>query len=77
MHSAIRITALVTLVVYFSLAPEITHSLTQDPLTHLSNWHPSDEVPCWMWLYTEDLETGVEGCWCITVLDYSNPYFFE
>lgn len=69
MRTTIRVTALIGLVGYFSLMPERTYSLTQDPSTQLSNWHPSDEVPCLMWLYTKDLVTGVEGCECVTVLE--------
>ena len=69
MRAAIRVTALAVLVGYFGLTPEITYSLTQDPSTQLSNWHPSDEVPCFMWLYTKDLVTGIEGCVCMTVLE--------
>jgi len=69
MRSAIRVTSLDGLVSYFSLMPEITYSLNQNPSTQLSNWHPSDEVPCFMWLYTKDLVTGIEGCECITVLE--------
>ena len=69
MRAAIRVTALAGLVGYFGLTPEITYSLTQDPSTQLSNWHPSDEVPCFMWLYAKDLVTGIEGCVCMTVLE--------
>ncbi|MDB3999667.1 hypothetical protein N9448_08630 [Litorivicinus sp.] len=69
MRTAIRVTALAGLVGYFSLAPETTHSLTQDPQTHLSNWHPADEVPCLMWLYTKDIVTGIEGCECVTLFE--------
>ena len=69
MRAAIRFAALTGFVGYFGLTPEITYSLTQDPSTQLSNWHPSDEVPCFMWLYTKDLVTGIEGCECITVLE--------
>ena len=69
MRPAIRVTALAGLVGYFSLTPEITYSLTQNPSTQLSNWHPSDEVPCFMWLYTKDIVTGIEGCECLTVLE--------
>ena len=69
MRAAICVTALAVLVGYFGLTPEITYSLTQDPSTQLSNWHPSDEVPCFMWLYTKDLVTGIEGCVCMTVLE--------
>ena len=69
MRTAIRITALVGLVGCFSLMPEITYSLTQDPHTYLSNWHPSDEVPCLMWSYTKDLTTGMQGCECISILE--------
>ncbi len=66
MCAAIRVTALAGLVGYFGLTPEITYPLTQDPSTQLSNWHSSDEVPCFMWLYTKDLVTGIEGCMCMT-----------
>jgi hypothetical protein len=69
MYSAIRVTTLAGLVGYFGLTPEITYSLNQNPSTQLSNWHPSDEVPCFMWLSTKDLVTGIEGCECITVLE--------
>ena len=75
MRTAIRVTALAGLVGYFGLTPEITYSLTQDPSTQLSNWHPSDEVPCFMWLSTKDLVTGVEGCECVTVLE--RPHITE
>ena len=69
MRAAIRVTALAGLVGYFGLTPEITYSLTQDPSTQLSNWHPSDEVPCFMWLSTKDLVTGIEICECVSVLE--------
>ena len=69
MRTAIRVTALAGLVGYFSFTPEITYFLTHDPSTQLSNWHPSDDVPCFMWLSTKDLVTGIEGCECITVLE--------
>ena len=69
MRTAIRVTALAGLVGYFGLTPEITYSLTQDPSTQLSNWHPSDEVPCFMWLSTKDLVTGIEICECVSVLE--------
>jgi len=72
MRTAIRVTALAGLIGHFSLVPEVTYSLTRDPSTQLSNWHPSDEVPCFMWLYTKDLDTGVEGCECVTVLERPN-----
>ena len=72
MHSAIRITFVVSLIGYFGLVPELTYSFDQNPRTRLSNWHPSDEVPCLMWLYTKDLITGVEVCECATVLDRPN-----
>ena len=72
MCAAIRVTALAGFVGYFSLTPDITYSLTQNPSTQLSNWHPSDEVPCFMWLYTKDLATGIEGCECVTVLERPN-----
>ena len=72
MRPAIRVTALAGFVGYFSLTPDITYSLTQNPSTQLSNWHPSDEVPCFMWLYTKDLATGIEGCECVTVLERPN-----
>jgi len=72
MRSTIRFAALTCFVGYFTLMPEITYSLTKDPNTQLSNWHPSDEVPCLMWLYTKDLVTGVEGCECVTVLERPN-----
>lgn len=68
-RTTIRFAALAGFVGYFSLVPEMTYSLPRDPLTYLSNWHPSDEVPCFMWLYTKDLATGIEGCECITVLE--------
>lgn len=69
MRATVRFAALTCFVGYFSLVPEVTYSLTPDPSTQLSNWHPSDEVPCFMWLYTKDLVTGVEGCVCMTVLE--------
>lgn len=72
MRSTIRIAVVVGLVGYFGLMPETTYSLYQDPRSQLSNWHPSDEVPCLMWLYTKDLITGVEGCECVTVLESPN-----
>ena len=72
MRPAIRVTALAGLVGYFSLTPEITYSLTQNPSTQLSNWHPSDEVPCFMWLYTKDIVTGIEGCECVPILERPN-----
>ena len=72
MRTAIRVTALAGLASYFSLMPEITYSLSQDPSTQLSNWHPSDELPCFIWLYTEDLVTGMVGCECVTVLERPN-----
>lgn len=72
MRSAIRIALIVGLVGYFGLVPEMTYSFSQDPRSQLSNRHPSDEVPCLMWLYTKDLATGVEGCQCVTVLDRPN-----
>ena len=72
MRPAIRVTALAGFVGYFSLTPDITYSLTQNPSTQLSNWHPSDELPCFMWLYTKDLATGIEGCECVTVLERPN-----
>ena len=72
MRAAIRVTALVVLAGYFGLMPAVTYSFVADPETHLSNWHPSDEVPCLMWLYTKDLATGVVGCECITVLERPN-----
>ena len=72
MRSAIRIALIVGLVGYFGLVPEMTYSFSQDSRSQLSNWHPSDEVPCLMWLYTKDLATGVEGCQCVTVLDRPN-----
>ena len=72
MRPAIRVTALAGFVGYFSMTPDITYSLTQNPSTQLSNWHPSDEVPCFMWLYTKDLATGIEGCECVTVLERPN-----
>jgi hypothetical protein len=75
MRAAIRLTALAGFVGYFGLTPEITYSLSKDPSTQLSNWHPSDEVPCLMWLSTKDLVTGIEGCECITVLE--RPKFTE
>ena len=73
MRAAIRVAALAGLVGYFGLTPEITYSLAQDPSTQLSNWHPSDEVPCFMWLYTKDLVTGAEDCECVSVLE--TPFF--
>ena len=72
MRPAIRVTALAGFVGYFSLTPDITYSLTQNPSTQLSNWHPSDELPCFMWLYTKELATGIEGCECVTVLERPN-----
>ena len=72
MRAPIRSTALACFVGYFSLMPEVTYSLAKDLSTQLSNWHPSDEVPCLMWLYTKDLVTGVEGCECVSVLDRPN-----
>ena len=72
MHAAIRFAALAGFVGYLSLVPEITYSLTQDPSTQLSNWHPSDEVPCFMWLYSKDLVTGLMSCKCVTVLERPN-----
>ncbi len=72
MRSTIRIAAVVGFVGYFGLAPEMTYSFHQDSRSQLSNWHPSDEVPCLMWLYTKHLVTGVEGCECVTVLERPN-----
>jgi len=72
MRAAIRVTALVGFIGYFGLTPEIIYSLSQDPSTQLSNWHPSDEVPCFMWLYTKDMVTGLESCKCLTVLESPN-----
>jgi hypothetical protein len=72
MRSAIRIAFIVGLVGYFGLVPETTYSFYQDSRSQLSNWHPSDELACLMWLYTKDLATGVEGCECVTVLDRPN-----
>ena len=69
MRTAIRVTALAGLAGYFSLMSEITYSLSQDPSTQLSNWHPSDEVPCFIQLYTEYLVTGMVGCECVTILE--------
>ena len=57
MRSTIRVTLVVGLVGYFGLVPEVTYSFYKDSRSQLSNWHPSDEVPCLMWLYTEDLAT--------------------
>lgn len=68
MRPTIRIALVVGLVGYFGLVPEMTYSVYQDSRSQLSNWHPSDEVPCSMWAYTEDLVTGVEGCECVTAL---------
>ena len=72
MRSAIRTTLVVGLVGYFGLVPEMTYSFNQDSRSQLSNWHPSDELPCLIWLYTRDLSTGVEGCECVTVLERPN-----
>lgn len=72
MRSAIRIAIIVGMAGHFGLVPETTYSLYQDSRSLLSNWHPSDEVPCLMWLYKKDLATGVEGCECVTVLDRLN-----
>ena len=72
MRATIRIVFVVGLVAYFGLVPEVTYSRYHDPQTQLSNWHPSDDVPCLMWLYTKDLATGVEGCECVTVLAQPN-----
>ena len=69
MRAAIRIAFVVGLIGYFGFVPDVTYSRYDDPQTQLSNWHPSDEVPCLMWLYTKDLDTGVEVCECITVLE--------
>ena len=69
MRATIRIALVVGLVGYFGLVPEIIYSHYQDPRTQLSNWHPSDEVPCLTWVYMENLVTGVEWCECVTVLD--------
>jgi len=49
--------------------PAVTYSSVADPETHLSNWHPSDEVPCLIWLYVKDLATGVDGCECVNMLE--------
>jgi hypothetical protein len=72
MYSAIRVTFVVGLIGYFGLVLEMIYSFDQDPRTRLSNWHPSDNVPCLMWLNTVDLNTGIEGCECITVLERPN-----
>ena len=72
MRSIIRFATVVGLVGYFGLVPKMTYSFYQDSQSQLSNWHPSDEVPCLMWLYTKDLITGVEVCECATVLDRPN-----
>jgi len=69
MCTAIRVTALIAVAGYFGLMPAVTDSFVVDPKTHLSNWHPSDEVPCLIWLYTKDLATGVEGCQCVDMLE--------
>ena len=73
MRAAIRVTALVALAGYFGLMPAVTFSFVADPKTHLSNWHPSDEVPCSMYLSTKDLVTGAEDCECVSVLE--TPFF--
>ena len=72
MRAPIRFALVISLVAYFGLIPETTYSLYQDSRSQLSNWHPSDEVPCLMWLYTKDLATGVEGCECVTALERPN-----
>ena len=70
MRAAIRVTALVVLAGYFGLMPAVTYSFVADPETHLSNWHPSDEVPCLIWLYAKDLATGVDGCECVSMFEF-------
>jgi hypothetical protein len=72
MRSTIRFAIVVGMAGHFGLVPDMTYSFHQDSRSQLSNWHPSDEVPCLMWLYTKDLVTGVEGCECVTVLDRPN-----
>lgn len=72
MRPTIRIALVVGLVGYFGLVPEMTYSFQQDSRSLLSNWHASDEVPCLIWVYTEDLITGVEWCECVTVLERPN-----
>ena len=46
MRSTIRVALVVGLIGHFGLMPEMTYSFYQDSRSQLSNWHPSDEVPC-------------------------------
>ena len=72
MRPTIRIALIVGLVGYFGLVPEITYSFYQDSWSQLSNWHPSDEVPC-MWHYWGiDLVTVMPVHECVTVLERPN-----
>ena len=69
MRAPIRFALVISLVAYFGVVPEITHSFYQDPRTQLSNWHPSDEVPCIWHLWGVDLVTGTPFHECVTVLE--------
>ncbi|MDA8705654.1 hypothetical protein N9M22_06325 [Litoricolaceae bacterium] len=63
MGTTIRLTSLVLTVAVFGLKPTEVRSLDTDPINQLSFWHPADQVPCRMYLFT------TEGCECVTVFE--------
>ncbi len=65
MGTSIRLITLATAIVFFGLKPVEVHSLFMTP-DQLSMWHPSDQVPCRMYLFTDN-----GGCICVTVLEHN------
>ena len=63
MGTTIRLVSLVLLVIVFGLKPKVVQSLGVSPTDQISMWHPADQVPCHMYLYTTN------GCECITILE--------
>ena len=63
MGTTLRLTNLVLTVLVFGLKPTVVQSLSVSPTDQISMWHPADQVPCRMYLYTTN------GCECITILE--------
>ena len=63
MGTTLRLTSLVLTVLVFGLKPTVVQSLAVSPIDQISMWHPADQVPCHMYLYTTN------GCECLTILE--------
>ena len=64
MGTTLRLASLVVVALIFGFKPTEVRSLYVDPKHQLSNWHPADQVPCFMYVFTSS-----DGCQCVTLLE--------